>query len=235
MSQIMENMMKRIQKTAVFATALCLAVSILASCGSKVDVAEYYELIKTSCNSALAIESGEILVYESITADSDMENGYATGSVETYVRFEGNETPDFELSSTKITASTGDYEFYELIKDGDTVIELIDGEGKFAENVQLPDIFENFRVEFTAQDVKSIEIEQREKGVKCYKLIMKSAYIDSFDTETAEVSSDCTALTYSFCIDSLKRLEKVVCEMTLTVSANGQTQKVVRVIDSEIA
>lgn len=219
------------KKITFLGAVLCLAVTLLFSCTASSEAAEYYDIIKASCESALSKESGEILIYESITADTDLENGYKSGSTETYIYFSGSESPDFEMTVT----DSSENGTYQLFKDGETVIELFDGEGSIVTDKELPDLFENFRVEFTADDIKKAETEQREKGVKCYKLTMKPSFVDRFDGEADGVSSDYTAITYSFYIDSVKRLEKIVCEMTVTVTADGQTQQVVRVIDSEIA
>lgn len=231
----MEINMKRTLKTAVLGTALCLSACLLFSCGGSAQTAEYYEAVKTACESALTKESGEILIYESITADTDIENGYKNGSRETYIRFDGTEAPDFEMSVTDTFAGEDEPALYELIKDGDMILELVDGQGSIVTDVELPDIFENFRVDFEADDIKNAEVELRDKGIKCYKLTMKPSFVDSFDGETDGASSDYTAVTYSFYIDSVKRLEKVVCEMAVTVTVGDQTQQVVRVIDSEIA
>ena len=223
--------MKRTKKITFLGTALCLAVTLLFSCTAGSEAAEYYDIIKASCESALSKEIGEILIYESITTDTDLENGYKSGSSETYIYYSGSESPDFEMTVT----DSGESATYQLFKNGETVIELVDNEGSVVTDKELPDLFENFRVNFTAEDIKKAEAEQHEKGVKCYKLTMKTSFVDSFDSEADGVSSDYTAVTYSFYIDSLKRLEKIVCEMTATVTADGQTQQVVRVIDSQIS
>ena len=227
--------MNRTVKFAAIGAAVCILSASLFSCGGGVDKGECYELIKASSEAAAALEAGEILIYESVTADVDIEDCYTGGTTETYIRFTGGEALDFELSSSKAVSIDSPATTYELIKSGDTVFELYDGVGKMLENPELPDIFENFRVNFTAEDIKKVEVETGLKGVKAYKLTMTKAYINSFDSKTESAQTDCNGITYTYYLDPHGELEKVVCETLVSVKAGDKTQTVIKVTDSAIA
>ena len=227
--------MNRTVKIAALVTALCLVSASLFGCNGNAEKAEYFELIKTSSEAAVALESGEILVHESITADVEIEGVNNSGNSETFIYFTNGEVPDFELRATTSIGVDGAAKQYELIKDGDTVLELVDGVGDFVSEKELPDIFANFRVDFELNDIKTVVVESELKGVKVYKLSMTKAYADEFDSEVDGVNTDCTDIAYSYYIDSRGTLQKVVCETASTVTVGGQSQSLVSVVDSAIA
>ncbi len=227
--------MNRTVKFAAVGAAACILSASLFSCGGGADKGECYELIKSSSEVATALEVGEILIYESVTADVDIEEYYAGGTSETYIRFTGGENLDFELSTSTAVDADSPASTYELIKSGDTVFELYDGVGNVVENPELPDIFANFRVNFTSDDIKKVEVETGLKGVKAYKLTMTKAYINGFDSKTEDAHTDCTGITYTYYLDTHGELEKVVCETKISVTAGDKTQTVVKVTDSAIA
>ncbi len=227
--------MSKTVRIAALGASLLLAASALFSCGNNGQIADSYEIIKESTDKALAIESGEILVYEMNTAAKDIEGYSLNSSSETYIRYTGTESPDFDLNATKTDIASGETEAYELIKDGDSVLELFNGQGEFVEDAEIPDIFELFRVEFGTSDIKSVEVVRMEKGVQLYSLTMSEKYANKFDTEADGVVTDCTGVVLSYYINSVKELQKVVCEYTSTVTVNGESAEVVKAIDAQIA
>ena len=227
-------MSKTVRIAALGATVL-LAVSAFLACGGNAQITDSYKIIKESTEKALENESGEILVYEMNTAAKDIEGYSLNTSSETYIRYTGTESPDFDLNATRTDIASGETEAYELIKDGDNVLELLNGQGEFVEDAELPDIFELFRVEYDTSDIKSVEIKYMEKGVQLYALTMSGKYADKFDTEADGVVTDCTGVVLSYYINSVKELQKVVCEYTSTVTVNGESAEVVKAIDAQIA
>ncbi len=227
--------MKKNVRIAALGISLLLAASAAFACGDNGQTAEAYTIIKESTDKALSIESGEILIYEMNTADKDFE-GYALNkSSETYIRFTGTEDPDFNLSATITAVDAGQADTYELIKDGENVLELTNGEGAFIEDAVLPDIFELFRLEYDVKDIKSVEVVWLEKGIQLYSLTMNSQYANKFDITEDDMTTDCTDVVLSYYINSVKELQKVVCEYTSTVTVNGESVKVVKAIDAQIA
>lgn len=227
--------MKKTVKIASLGMAVCLAAASLFACGDKTQITDTYAIIKESTDKALGIESGEILIYEMNTASEDFEGYVLNTSTETYIRFNGTEAPDFDLNATSVVTATGESTTYELIKDGENVLELTNGEGSFVEDAVLPDIFETFRLDFDEGDIKSVEIVRMEKGVQLYELTMTSKYADKFDTEADGASTDCTGVVLAYYIDSVKNLQKLVCEYTSTVTVDGVSKQVVKAVDAQIA
>ncbi len=226
--------MNRIVKLAVLSTAVCALSGMLFACGNDAEINQYYEIVKLGSESAVALDVSEILVHESVTADKDIEGCYLNGTSETYIHFIGDDASDFELNSIS-SFGEGDAVTYELIKNDDMILELYNGSGNLVDDAVIPDFFENFRLGFTAQDIKRIDVGVELKGVKSYKFTMSKAYINSFDSEADGVATDCTDVSYTYYIDPYGVLEKVVSETALTVTYGDKTQNVVRVIDSAIA
>ncbi len=227
--------MKKNVRIAALGISLLLAASAAFACGDNGQTAEAYTIIKESTDKALSIESGEILIYEMNTADKDFEGHILNKSSETYIRYTGTEEPDFDLNATITAIATGETDTYELIKDGENVLELTNGEGAFIEDAVLPDIFEIFRLGYDVKDIKSVEVVWQEKGVQLYSLTMNSQYANKFDATEDGVTTDCTGVVLSYYINSVKELQKVVCEYTSTVTVNGETVNVVKAIDAQIA
>ncbi len=222
-------------RIAALGAAVCLVASSFFACGSKALITDTYTIIKDSTDKALSIESGEILIYEMNTAEKDIEGHPLNVSTETYIRFTGTENPDFDLNATTDVTATGECTTYELVKDGDTVLELIDGSGSFAPDAEIPDIFEMFRLDFSEEDIKSVELTPTEKGIQLYKLTMSKQYADKFDTEADGVTTDCTEVVLAYYIDAVKNLQKLVCEYTSTVTVDGTSVQVVKAVDAQIA
>lgn len=195
---------------------------------------EYYDVVKASSEWAVSLESGEILVHESVTVDENIEGGYVNRSSETYVRFSGENASDFELKSTS-SVDGAESVTYELIKDGDRILALENGEGDFVDGAEVPDIFENLRVEFEATNIKDASVEIGLKGVKSYKLTMNKEYTDSFDSETDGVLYDCTGLIYTYYVNPHGELEKAVYETTASITCGDMVQNVVTVVDATVA
>lgn len=231
MWEAMEIKMNRIFKIAALGAAVCVLSASLFSCGGDAQNDEYFAAVKNGSELATALDAGEILVHESITASEDIEGGYANGTSETHIRFTGE---NFELKST-LSSGENDSSTYELIKDGDTVIELKNGEGELVTDVELPDVFATFRVDFTAEDIEDVAVETELKGVKSYKLRMTKSYVNGFDSDTEGVVTDCTDVVYTYYITPRGELEKVVSEKSLTVTVGDKAQSVVKVVDSAIA
>lgn len=227
--------MNKTVRIASFGAAVCLAAASLFACGNKTLITDTYTIIKESTDKALSIESGEILIYEISTADKNIEGHSLNGSTETYIRFTGTEDPDFDLTATIDDTLIGETTTYELVKDGETVIELVDGNGSFAPDADIPDIFETFRLDFTVSDIKNVEVTPTEKGIQLYKLTMSKDYANKFDTEADGVATDCTDVVLAYYIDAVKNLQKLVCEYTLTVTVDGTAVNVVKAVDAQIA
>ncbi|MBQ8249710.1 MAG: hypothetical protein IJY93_07530 [Clostridia bacterium] len=226
--------MNRFAKCAALGLALVLSSTAIFGCQSKAEVSEKLEYVTGISNKALNISEGEILVNEKVTVEKVIEGIAQNKDIETYIVFtNGPEAPDFELQKNETLADTGEYSVYTFVKSGETMIELFDGVGDVA--VEAPDIYEALRVDFSADEISKLEVTKAEKLNDCYKMTMVSEYADKYDTETDGVTYDCTSLVICYYIDSVERLTKRTCEITYTLTVNGESQTVTRFIESKIA
>ena len=129
--------MNKFLRGACFAAALVVSTSMLFSC--KEDYSEELAKITETTDKALGLEKGEILVNETFTLEKDIADVAENGTIETFVRFSnGPESPDFELEKTEYMINAGSNPVYTFVKSGETMFELFDGVGEYAEDA--PDI-----------------------------------------------------------------------------------------------
>ena len=225
--------MNRLIKGAALGLALVLSSTAFFGCQSKADISEKFEFVTGVSDKALSVTEGEILVNETVTAQKDIEGIVQSKDIETYITFSnGPEAPDFELQRTEVLASSGDRSEYTFVKSGETMLELFDGVGDYA--TEAPDIYESFAIDFGTDEISELEVTDAEKGNDCYMMTMTSEYADKLDTESDGTKLDCTSVIICYYIDSLERLTKRTCEITYTLTLDGESQTVSRFIDSKI-
>ena len=232
--------MNRFLRGASLAAALIVSTSMFFACGNnpngkinKKDFEEKLTFINEVSDKALNIEKGEILVNETVTLENDIESVAKNRTIETYVRFSnGPEMPDFELEKTTCLKGSEDVERYTFVKSGETMFELFNGVGEYAE--EAPDIYEALRIDFDVDSIKNIEVLDAEKGNDCYKLTMVNEYANKFDKDSDGVKFDCTEVIISYYVDSLGHFTKRTCEITTTLIANGESQSMTQFIEAKI-
>ncbi len=226
--------MNRFIKGAALGLALVLSSAAFFGCQSKADISEEFEFVTGVSDKALSINEGEILVNETVTAEKDIEGVVQSKDIETYITFSnGPEAPDFELQRTEVLAASSDViSEYTFVKSGETMLELFDGVGDYA--TEAPDIYESFAIDFGTDEISELEVTGAEKGNDCYMMTMTSEYADKLDAESDGAKFDCTSVVICYYIDSLDRLTKRTCEITYTLTADGESQTVTRFIDSKI-
>ncbi len=223
--------MNRFLRGASFAAALIISASTLFGCGK--DFSEELTLINQLSDTVMSVEAGEILINETVTLEKDITGVEESRAIETYVRFSnGPESPDFELEKNEWITATGENTVYTFVKSGETMFELFDGVGGYAE--EAPDIYETLRIDFDAEDITDLEVSNAEKGNDCYKLTMTGDYANKFDKESDGVKFDCTNVVICYYIDSLGNFTKRTCEITTALTADGETQTMTQFIEAKI-
>ncbi len=229
--------MNKFCRIAALGVAVFLSASMFFGCRDEKDIAEKFAFISESCDKALALESGEILIYDSVKLNKDVEGAAQNGTTETYIVFEnGPKSPDFGLEKNVMLDASDKASKYELVKTPETVIEFVDGVGKeLPKDTEMPDIFEIFRVSFEASDIEDVTVTLLDKGIRSYTLTMSDEYADKYDFNEGDASSDCTGVVICYYINSVKELSNVTFEITSELTASGETQTVTRFIDAKIA
>ena len=224
--------MNKFLRGACFAAALVISASTLFGC--KKDISEELSIITEVSDEALGITEGEILVNETIKVEKAIEGVVQNGNIETYVVFSnGPENPDFELQRNEYAGDSEIAPVYTFVKSGEIMFELFDGVGEEVDTA--PDIYEALRIDFDADDIKSLESSIAEKGNTCYTLTMIGDYADKYDSSADGADFDCTEVVICYYINSLGKLTKRTCEITSTLTVNGEAQTVTRFIESKIA
>lgn len=225
--------MNRFLKILSLVTALLVCASLFVGCRNEKDISEKLELIFEACDKAISDESGEILIYRNVLVQTDIKDLLAGITEETYVQFRNNTgDPDFNLTRNTVRSDSDEAVEYEFAKEGEVMIELVNGSGDYA--TEAPDIFEEFKLTFTADDVDTIEVTVREKGFKEYLFYMKQSYADSFDSEADGLKKDCVSVTYCYYVDNYKNLSNILREYIYTATYEGESQKLVEFIDAKI-
>ncbi len=227
--------MNRFAKCAALGLALILSSTAIFGCQSKVDYTEKLEFLTEVSDKALNIAEGEILIVETRAVEKEIEGVAQDVKIETSVLFWGGpDNPDFELKRTESYSTTGVYNKYTFVKSNDQMLELFNGVGT-NEVTEAPDIFEAFEIDFGTDEISELEVIDVEKLNDCYALTMTDDYVNKFDTEVDGAKFDCTSVVISYYIDSLDRLTKRTCEITYTLTVNGESQTVTTFIESQIA
>ena len=225
--------MNRYIKGAALGLAFILSSTIFCGCQNETNIADKLAIVTEISDKALSISEGEILIKETVTAEKDIEGVAQSMDIETYVRFtSGPEAPDFELERSQLITSTGDCSEYNFVKSGETLLELFDGVGDYAD--EAPDIYETFNIDFGVDEISEFEVIDAEKGNDCYKMTMTPEYADKYDTESDGAKFDCTSVVICYYIDSVDRFTKRTCEITFTLTVDGESQTVTRFIESKI-
>lgn len=223
--------MKALLRTAALLAAFVL-VCTMSACGrNEAAIAESLDAVKESCKVEAEAKSGEICIYKTIKLDTDIEGIAQNSSIETYIKYV-NETgdPDFALTETTKIATSNNSSTRTFEKEGELMLELVDGVGNFA--TEAPDIFEELHANFEVQDVESSDVVATGyKGIKEYKFVMTSEYANSFDTERDGAVLDCIAVKYTYSIDGSKDIATILREYTYTITYDGQSQTLVEVVD----
>ena len=229
--------MNKFCRIAALGVAVLLSASMLFGCRDEKDIADKFAIINESCDRALSLESGEILIYDTVKLDKDVEGVAQNGTTETYIVFENApEDPHFGLERTEILDARDTASKYELIKNDKAVIEFIDGVGKeLAIDTEMPDIFEIFRINFDVSDIEDVTVTLLDKGIRAYALTMSDEYANKYDFNEEGISSDCTDVVICYYISSVKDFGNVTFEITSKLTADGETQTVTRFIDAKIA
>ena len=225
--------MNRFLKMLSLALALLVGAMLLASCRNEKDISEKLDLIFEACDKAIGDESGELLIHKTVKLDADIEDVLESSTEETFVQFRNNSgDPDFNLTRDYSSKNSANVSNYEFAKEGDVMIELFDGSGNYV--TEAPDIFEEFKVKFTASDVDEMVVTPKEKGFKEYKFYMKAAYANGFDTESDGLKKDCVGVAYCYYVDNYKNLSNILREYVYTVTYGEESQKLTEFIDAKI-
>lgn len=225
--------MNRFLKTVSLIMALLIGAVLFVGCRNEKEIAEKLALVFEAFDKATTEESGEILIYKTVKLEKDIPGVLVNTSEDTFVQFRNNiDAPDFDLTRDYSESGAEKSVQYKFSKEGELMVELVDGMGVYAE--VAPDIFEEFKLSFTAADVDYIEITTKEKGFKEYKFYMTEAYINTFDSEADGLTKDCTDIAYGYYVDNYKNLSNVLREYVYTVTYNGEAQQLIEFVDAKI-
>ncbi|MBQ8509238.1 MAG: hypothetical protein IJ493_04950 [Clostridia bacterium] len=219
------------RKIAALTAALCLASSLLCGCRSEKQLTEDFEVPKQGCENAIALESGEIMIYASVKAEKDVPVYATNSSTETYIKFVQGEALEYDLTANTTITSTGETSTFEATQEMGELVQLQDGVVISAEE---PDIFEGFRINYTTADIESIEVVSTGDGLTLYAVTMTGAYADTFDLEADGVKSDCTKVLYNYYVDASGVTRTVLSEFTRTVTSDGESQSVTEFTQTKI-
>lgn len=228
--------MKKIIKFTVLSLVVCLFASAFCGCGKK-DFTEQLALITGCVDEILARKTAEVVVSEDINPEADIEGVFVKSFSETHIRFDKTEDLQFRYEKNTAVVATEEVTNYQLIKMGDNVFELFDGEGDRVkmDEADFPDFLESFRIGYAAEDVVDVTDEIAGGGMTLYTLKMSDAFADKLDAEIDGVTVNCTDVTYGYYIDKDQKFVKQTVKYTYKVTAEGQTQTVERQVTSEIA
>ncbi len=221
--------MNRITKIAALTTALCLAATMTVGCRNEKQISNDLAVAIGGSELLLALESGEIMLYESVKLDTDVE-GHAVNSVtESYVKYAMNgDALEYDLGATVTRVVGGAITSYDARFENGTFTQTLNHKPVSTDEMPEPDLFERFRIDFTAADVENIDTAQVQ-GATLYIVTMGADYVDGFDTETDGVKYDCTEMVYNYYVDGAGVLRQVLSEQTATLTTtDGNSQQVVK-------
>jgi len=99
-------------------------------------------------------------------------------------------------------------------------------------DMAAPDIFDRFRITFTAADVEKIDVISAE-SVTLYAVTMTDAYADSYDVSADGATYDCTRMVYNYYFDAKGNMTQVISEQKATLTdAAGTAQEVTKFSDA---
>jgi len=222
--------MKSTLRIAAAVAALAMTAAMTAGCRNEKQIEESLAAALAGSELLLTQESGEIMIYESVKLDRDVE-GHAVNSVtESYTKFAvtGDEL-EYDLGATVTRVVGGAITSYDACYENGKFEQFLNLEPIPESEMARPDIFDRFRIGFTAADVEKVEAAELEGGVTFYAMTMKNAYADSFDTETDGVKYDCKRVVYNFYLNADGILGQVLGEQKATLTdAEGKSQDVVK-------
>ena len=221
--------MKTTLRIAAAVAALAMTAAMTAGCRNEKQISESLAAAVAGSELLLAKESGEIMIWESVKLDRDVE-GHAVNSVtESYVKYVGNgDTLEYDLGATVTRVVGGEKTTYDACQENGAFSQFLDYAPIPESEMARPDIFDRFRIDFTSADVEKVEKASADKGVTFYSMTMTKAYADSFDTAADGVKYDCERVVYNFYIDAAGVLTQVLGEQTAKLTDPEGTQTVVK-------
>ena len=222
--------MKTTLRIAAAVAALAMTAAMTAGCRNEKQITENLAAALAGSELLLAQESGEIMIYESVKLDRDVE-GHAVNSVtESYVKFVvADGELEYDLGATVTRVVGGAVTTYDATCENGKFSQFLNLAPVPESEMARPDLFDRFRITFTAADVEKVETADAGGGVTFYSMTMTDAYADSFDTETDGVKYDCERVVYNYYLDAAGILRQVLGEQTATLTDTaGESQEVVK-------
>ncbi|MCI8388668.1 MAG: hypothetical protein HFE63_09410 [Clostridiales bacterium] len=219
--------MKSIRKIAAIFAAMLIITAMFSGCRNEKELLGYFDIVKRGCDSAIALDSGEIMVYEAFKPEIDIESKQLfTKVTETYIKFIQNSGLEYDFTASEKLVSTDEVVgLYEATQENGSLI--VSRNGEKVSNDEAPDIFKYFKIDYTIADIENIEVLSASNGVTLYAVTMTDSYVRGFDSEADGQKFDCDKVVYNYYIDSEGVTRSVLSEYTYTFTADSASQTVV--------
>lgn len=224
--------MKNIRKIAALATVFALVTVMMIGCRNEKKLAEKFEIPKLGSEKAAALESGEIMVYETFKTENDIEERLYSTITETYIKFINQGELLFDFTESKKTVETDNIDQLEATNDTDGII--VSRNGIVVSSDEAPDIFSYIKIDYDISDVENIVVADTGNGTTLYAVTMTGAHADKFDYTEDGLESDCTKVVHNYYVDTAGVTRNILSEYTNTVRYNGESQTTVRFIQTTI-
>lgn len=216
------NNLKTAKRIAALALTLCLTSAALLGCRNETKLAEDLSVAKSGLEKASALESGEIMVYETLKTDHDVQDKLQSSVKETYIKFLRGGELEYDFTETEKIAATGEMKTYEATSEkGETIVTR---DGVVVDKSEAPDIFSYFAMDYDVSEVDSIEVINAGEQT-LYTVTMKSDYDVGFSRDGIDYK--CEKALYNYYIDSDGVVRTVLSEFTFEADCNGDVQTVV--------
>ncbi len=215
--------MIKFRKFAAQLLALCLASTALVGCRNEGKLTEQLDTVKAAVEGAVALTSGEIMVYATQKTELDYPGVLETEIAETYVKFINDGELQYDFTESTKTVSSGEVRYYEATSEqGMTVVTR---DGVVQPETDAPDIFAYFKADFDVTAVEDISlIEATDRTI--YAIEMTDAFEDTLDTEINGAKFTCERMVYNYHILADGTLASCLAESSFSVEYGGKTQTV---------
>lgn len=225
--KVMNIQMKSIRKIAAIFAAMLIITAMFTGCRNEKELLGYFDIIKNGCDKAIALESGEIMVYEAFKPELDIESKQLyTKVTETYIKFVQGDELEYDYNeSGKIVATNEVVDRLEATQENGKLV--VSKNGEKVSSDEAPDIFRYFKFDYTVADIENIEVLDAGNGVTLYAVTMTDSYARGFDSDTDGQKFDCDKVVYNYYIDSDGVARGVLSEYTYTYTADSKSQTIV--------
>ena len=224
--------MKNIRKITALFSALFIITALLSGCRNEKKLSEDFEIPKNGCESAIKLPSGEIMVYETLKTEKNIEGKVCSSVTETYIKFVQGDELEYDFTESEKITSTGEVNMFEATRERGKL--TVTRNGEKLPDTDEPDIFGYFRIDYEIADVDRIEVLSTGDGQTLYTVTMTGAYADRFDSSENGVDIVCDKVLYNYYVDSTGVTRNVLSEFTSTLTCDGESQTIVRFVQATI-